>query len=279
MDKIVVGSEFFNPFDTLSCGQMFRYKEYNKGYLLISGDKICYLYKEGDFTAIETEYKDYFYNYFDLSRDYSKIYGVAVGYGNDVLTLSANQGKGIRILKQDAFEMLFSFIISQNNNIKRITSTIEKLCEKCGKKYGSPFGEYHAFPTVEELASLNESNYKSLGFGYRGRYFICLINAIKNGLDIKALNSLSDDELYKTLTSLCGVGDKVANCVMLFGFFRTKRFPVDTWIEKVYLEDFKGIFKDRKQMSIWFSNEFKENSGFIQQYLFNYKIKKDYYEK
>ena len=176
--------------------------------------------------------------------------------------------------------MLFSFIISQNNNIKRITSTIEKLCQRVGKKLNSPFGCYYAFPTVDELATLTESDYNNLGFGYRGRYFICLIESIKNGLDINKLKLLSDTDLYDALISLCGVGDKVANCVMLFGFFRTKTFPVDTWIEKVYSQNFNGKIKDRKKISEWFISQFGEFSGYVQQYLFHYiRNKKGYYEK
>ena len=274
MTSLTVKSEYFNPIDTLSCGQVFRYKPYEKGYLLISGDKICYIYKEGDDIVIQTEYKDYFYNYFDLSRDYFNIYNLAVNYGNQTLKLSAESGKGIRILKQDAFEMLFTFIISQNNNIKRITSTVEKLCEKVGKKLTSPFGDYYAFPTLEEFSVLTDKDYKELGFGYRGKYFICLIENLKNGLSIERLKSYEDSKLYSKLTSFCGVGDKVANCVMLFGFFRTKTFPVDTWIEKIYLEDFNGTLKDRKKISEWFISEFNEYSGYIQQYLFHYKRSK-----
>ena len=280
MTSLTVKSEYFNPIDTLSCGQVFRYKPYEKGYLLISGDKICYIYKEGDDIVIQTEYKDYFYNYFDLSRDYFNIYNLAVNYGNQTLKLSAESGKGIRILKQDAFEMLFTFIISQNNNIKRITATVEKLCEKVGKKLTSPFGDYYAFPTLEELSVLTDKDYKELGFGYRGKYFICLIENLKNGLSIERLKSYEDSKLYSELTSFCGVGDKVANCVMLFGFFRTKTFPVDTWIEKIYIEDFNGTLKDRKKISEWFISEFNEYSGYIQQYLFHYKRNiKGNYEK
>ena len=89
MQKILISSEYFNPYDTLSCGQVFRYKQFNNGYLLVSLDKICYIYSEGDFTVIETEDKKYFENLFDLSRDYSKIYNVAVSYGSDTLKLSA----------------------------------------------------------------------------------------------------------------------------------------------------------------------------------------------
>ena len=271
MEKLIVKSEYFNPIDTLSCGQVFRYKPYKKGYLLISDDKICYIYNENGNSIIKTEYKDYFYNYFDLSRDYSKIYDKAVSYGSNTLKLSAKLGKGIRILRQDAFEMLFTFIISQNNNISRITSTVEKLSEKVGKLCTSPFGSYYAFPTVDEMSLLTEEDYKALGFGYRGKYFISLITEINCGLSIENLKLLSTEKLYQALTSLLGVGDKVANCVMLFGFNKTQTFPVDTWIEKLYYVDFNGELKDRKKISKWFISEFKEYSGFIQQYLFHYK--------
>ena len=270
MEKLVVSSKFFNPLDTLSCGQVFRYKKRDKGYLVISQDKICYIYEDGENVVIESEDSNYFYNYFDLSKNYQSIYDKALSYNSKALVLSANLYKGIRILKQNGFEMLFSFIISQNNNIKRITLTIERLCEKCGKKISSPFGDYYAFPTASEMQVLTETDYKDLGFGYRGKYFISLLSDIKNGLDINGFNALDDSELYKKLTSLLGVGDKVANCVMLFGFFRTKTFPVDTWIEKVYLEEFNGALKDRKKISEWFIGEFGDYSGYIQQYLFHY---------
>ncbi len=280
MNKIVVNGEFFSPIDTLSCGQVFRYKEYKKGYLLISLDKICYIYTDGENTVIETEDENYFRSYFDLSRDYAEIFSKAINYGNKTLNLSAKSGKGIRILKQDAFEMLFTFIISQNNNVKRIASTVEKLCEKVGKKVGSPFISYNAFPTLEELSTLTEKDYKELGFGYRGNYFIKVINALKSGLGVEKLKLLGDKDLYNALTSLHGVGDKVANCIMLFGFFRTKTFPVDTWIEKIYINHFNGKEKDRKKMAEWFIAEFDEHSGYIQQYLFHYiKNQKGFYEE
>ena len=270
MNKIVLNGEFFNPEDTLFCGQVFRYRKYDKGYLLISLDKICYIYTDGEYTVIETEDEDYFRNYFDLSRSYAEIYNKAINYGNETLNLSAKSGKGIRILKQDAFEMLFTFIISQNNNVKRISLIIERLCEKVGKKVSSPFISYNAFPKLEELSTLTEKDYKELGFGYRGNYFIKVISALQSGVDVEKLKLLADNELYNALTSLHGVGDKVANCIMLFGFFRTKTFPVDTWIEKIYINHFNGKLKDRKKIAEWFIAEFGEYSGYIQQYLFNF---------
>ena len=271
MEKIIIPNKFFNVKDTLECGQTFRFKEYDKGYLVFSLDKVCYAYESGENVIIETEYKDYFYSFFDLSTDYEKIFSYANSREEEILVTASSLAKGVRILKQDAEEMLFSFIISQNNFIKRISSTIEKLCKKAGKKINSPFGSYYAFPTAQEMASLTENDYKDLGFGYRGSYFISLIQKINSGYDIEKLKTLNDNLLYRELLSLKGVGDKVANCVMLFGFYKTKSFPVDTWIEKIYLEDFKGTIKDRTKIKEYFISRFQDYSGYIQQYLFYYK--------
>lgn len=271
MEKLVFSSKYFNPLDTLSCGQLFRYREYERGYLVFSLDKICYLYEDGESVVIESDDIKYFENYFDLTTDYQSVYNSAKAYGNETLTLSAELGKGVRILRQDALETLFSFIISQNNNIKRISQTIEKLAEKAGKKTLSKWGEYYAFPSVNELEKLSENDYKELGFGYRGRYFIELVKKLKSGYDFSRLKGLKNAELFSELTSITGVGAKVANCVMLFGFYRTESFPVDTWIDKIYRENFNGKLVNREKITNYFIGEFGINSGYYQQYLFYYK--------
>ncbi len=271
MEKIVFSNEYFNLTDTLSCGQIFRFKEYKNGYLVFSNDKICYAYVDGDNAIIETEDKDYFYNFFDLVTDYSKIYNSAISYGNHTLTLSANLGKGVRILRQDSFEMTFSFLISQNNNIKRISNSIERLSEKVGTKKSSPFGEYYAFPTIEQLKTLTIQDYKDLGLGYRAEYFYGLVELIYQGFLIENLKDLSEQELYNSLVNIKGIGDKVANCIMLFGFYKTKSFPVDTWTYKIYTENFNGTIKNREKVTEWFISEFGDYSGYFQQYLFYYK--------
>ncbi len=271
MEKIAFKTEYFNPSDTLKCGQIFRFKNFNNGYLVFSKDKVCYIYQENDLTVIETEYPDYFSNFFDFLTDYENIYKKAVSYGNETLTLASNLGKGVRILRQDSFEMLFSFLISQNNNIKRITNSIEKICEKVGSKKSSPFGEYYAFPTIEQLKTLTVLDLKELGLGYRAEYFKDLVSLLDSGFSIENLKTLSETDLYNSLVKIKGIGDKVANCVMLFGFYKTKSFPVDTWTDKIYRENFNGKLKDRKKITEWFISEFGEFSGYFQQYLFYYK--------
>ncbi len=273
MKTIIISSEFFNIKDTLECGQIFRYKPREKGYLVYSMDKCAYVYTEDGYTFIsvlEEDYK-YFYNYFDLDNDYSKIYNSAINENVAVLTKSAQLGKGVRILNQDKIETLFSFIISQNNNIPRIKGIIEKLCENLGEKKVFNGVEYYSFPTAKTLAKKEIEFFYSVGLGYRAPYIKRLAEEITAGLDVGGFSSLDTITLKKSLVNIYGVGPKVADCVSLFGFHRTDSFPVDTWIEKVYKQDFNGEIKDRKKIAEYFVNKFKKNSGYYQQYLFYYK--------
>ena len=273
MKKILVDSKYFSIKDTLECGQIFRFRPYEKGYLVFSKNKCAYCYNEGDSAIINCADNDeeYFYNFFDLGRDYSVIVNAANNFGIQFLSTCANQGKGIRILNQNTEETLFSFIVSQNNNIPRIKGSIEKLCAIYGEKIYGEFGEYFAFPCAEKLAEADENSLKSAGLGYRVTYIKSVANEIVKGFSVDALKSLSTTELKYRLISLKGVGEKVADCVTLFGFHRADSFPVDTWIEKVYKENFDGKETDRKKITTYFLDKFGKNSGYFQQYLFYYK--------
>ncbi len=273
MKQLIFNSEYFQIKDTLECGQVFRFIPHEKGYLVFSLDKCAYCYNDGENTIVECEDGDYeyFHNYFDLSRDYSCIYEKAVSLNIGILSHSANYGKGIRILNQDVVEVLFSFIVSQNNNIPRIKGIIERLCAGLGKKVSFKNGEYFAFPTVKDMANAPLEFYKSIGLGYRAEYILRLAKEIEGGLDVVNFNTLDTLNLKRKLISLYGVGPKVADCVALFGYHRSDSFPVDTWIEKVYREDFNGKLKNRNQITEWFLSQFGINAGYYQQYLFHYK--------
>lgn len=273
MKKIVVQSEFFNIKDTLECGQIFRFVPFKRGFLVFSLDKCAYSYADGDSTVIETNDGDqeYFKRFFDLERDYSAIYQSALTRKEKIIVESANVGKGIRILNQDPTETLFSFIISQNNNIPRIKKTIESLCRALGEKKSFDGYEYFAFPSAKSLAGKEISFFREAGLGYRAEYIKSLAEELALGFNLTILPDTSYQEVKQALMTIKGVGPKVADCVALFGYHKTKAFPVDTWIEKVYIEDFNGKLKDRNKISEFFINEFGENSGYYQQYLFFYK--------
>jgi len=278
MEKIIVQSEFFNIKDTLECGQIFRFVEHEKGYLVYSLDKCAYCYNDGNNAYIECEKADeeYFKNYFDLDRDYSAIFNAALKENINILTDAATSGKGIRILRQNTEEMLFSFVVSQNNNIPRIKGIIEKLCVALGEEKEFCGEKYYAFPSVEKMAKKDVEFYKGIGLGYRAEYIRRLAESIASGkITPKNFNTLNTKELKKALVSIHGVGQKVADCVSLFGFNRSDSFPVDTWIEKVYKDDFKGNITDRAKIADYFVERFGLNSGYFQQYLFHYKRTKE----
>ena len=271
MQVLKTESKFFNPKDTLECGQVFRFKPYLDGYLVFSNDKCCYLYEKGEYTYIESDNLDYFENYFDLKTNYQNIYDRVKGYNVDFINNALEYGKGIRILKQDIIETAFSFIISQNNNIKRIQSSIEKICEALGEKKSFKGETYYAFPKVEKLAEVSKEFYRNLGLGYRDGYILEFAKKLVNGFDLLSLSNLSTFDLEKQLTSIYGIGKKVADCILLFAYNRYDSFPVDTWIEKLYRENLNGTLTDRNKISIELTSKFGNLSGYIQQYVFYFK--------
>lgn len=274
MTKIITEEEFFNVKDTLECGQIFRFKPFEKGYLVFSKDMACYAYNEDGKAVIEceTENERYFRYFFDLSRDYSLIYSRAKKSRYDIVSLAAEAGKGIRILNQDKTETLFSFLTSQNNRIPRIKSIIERTCAARGVKNSFSGEEYYSFPLPKELFDENVGFYNGLGYGYRSDFIRSTAKRlIENADELDKMTALSTKELKESLMSFKGVGPKVADCVSLFAYHKTDAFPVDTWIEKLYREDFNGAEKNRNKINEFFVNSFGEDSGYIQQYVFYYK--------
>lgn len=274
MTKIITEEEFFNVKDTLECGQIFRFKPFEKGYLVFSKDMACYAYNEDGKAVIEceTENEGYFRHFFDLSRDYSLIYSRAKKSRYDIVSRAAEAGKGIRILNQDKTETLFSFLTSQNNRIPRIKSIIERTCSARGVKNSFLGEEYYSFPSPEELFDDDVGFYNGLGYGYRSDFIRSTAKRlIESAGELDEMAVLSTTELKASLMSFKGVGPKVADCVSLFAYHKTDAFPVDTWIEKLYREDFNGAEKNRNKINEFFVNSFGEDSGYIQQYVFYYK--------
>ena len=271
--EIVVDSQFFCPKDTLECGQIFRFFPINEGYLVLSNDKACIVMQKKDSAVIccDEADEDYFYNYFDLSTDYYAIYLRAQKSSYEILRKASLMGKGVRILKQNSEEMLISFLISQNNNIPRIKKIINTLSEKLGEKKSFLGYEYYAFPTATALANADDGLLKECGLGYRAPYLKGLCREIASSNLINRLISLDEDGLKKELLKINGIGEKVANCALLFGFYKTKSFPVDVWIEKIYREDFGGKLTDRSKITAFLIDEFGGDAGYFQQYLFYYK--------
>ncbi len=263
---LIVGDDF-DIESTLQCGQIFSFQKDECGrYIVTSANKLARItYGEGE-TRIETEDVDYFYNFFDLDTDYVSIKEqLCKIYPQFDRFLSC--GRDIRILRQDRVQTILSFIVSANNNIKRIKKILFSLSQKYGEEIEK--GVF-SFPTLDSLSSATEADFVSLGMGYRAPYMVDTIAHLRS-IDMDYLSSLPTMELRKALLTLKGVGPKVADCVLFFGFARTDVFPVDTWIRKSYSLFCEDKPSD-KEIGAYFVSLFGKYSGYAQQYIFNYMI-------
>lgn len=212
-----------------------------------------------DFECSTKEY-GFYENYFDLKNNYDK-YAKVCKKNDTFLKKCIDFSKGLRILNQDKFEMVISFIISQRKSVKAIQTSIERLCKLAGKKMKSKYGDYYAFPTAKEILKLTKTKLLSCGMGYRTDYIIDFCKDYLAGkYDLEAYEKLSDDLLLEKLLSIKGVGIKVASCVALFSYHRMSICPVDVWINRVLEQKYNGKIPD----------SYKKYAGMIQQYWFNY---------
>lgn len=260
---IILNPDDFNAKQILECGQIFRFQIQGNVANVCSQDKIAKIKTFEDRVIIQTKDVDYFENFFDLKTDYSYIKSVLKK--DKFLSAAVDYGYGIRILNNDVFEMIVSFIISANNNISRIKQSIEYLC----KNFGSNCGEYYAFPILNQLKAAKVEDYKRAGLGYRASYMFETVQFLTDAM-IVDLKTKSKIEQFNFLVGLKGVGEKVANCILLFGLQRKDVFPVDTWINKVYNEITNTNETNRKKITLELSNRYKELSGYAQQYFFYY---------
>lgn len=218
-----------------------------------------------DFSCTEEEFNEIWKDYFDLSYDYKRIVDRLLSGKDEFLKKSADFGKGIRILRQEPFEALISFIISQNKNIPAIKTCIEGICREYGEPVKTPQGimnEYYTFPTPEALAFANREDLRKLKTGYRDEYIIQAARAVYEGeLDLQALVESSHEVAVEAFMRLKGVGMKVANCVSLFGLHHIEAFPVDVWIKKILDDVYDGKFD---------LNLYSGYAGIVQQYMFYY---------
>lgn len=270
--KIQIDKQILDIDKTFSCGQCFRWNKIGDYWYGVINNKLFFIksivindkqYIET--TATQDEWDEILYKYFDLDADYNITLPI-----NDIFANKAKKfGEGIRILRQDTWETLISFIISQRNNIPRIKTTIEKLCKTFGNKLdirdknGNTYNkEFYGFPSIEKISKLNINDMLDLGLGYRSEYIIKVAKDVYEGsIDINTINTLSDDEVIARLLDIKGVGPKVANCVALFGLHRLDMFPIDVWIQRVIDRYYDGHID---------ISRYRPLSGLIQQYMFYY---------
>lgn len=267
-DKIfeIEKTPFFDIAQTLNCGQVFRFKENGSGYDVFALNHRAQVEEKADRYTVFCDDVDFFKSYFDFDTDYESIQTKVGDVG--FLSEAIEYGKGIHILRQNPLETVFSFLISQNNHIPRIKGIIERMCKGLGENMGG----YYAFPTVEAMAGAGEKFFAEIGAGYRAAYLDRSAKTLLNE-NAEAWKSLDTQSLREKLISLHGVGRKVADCILLFGYNRFDVFPVDTWIKKIFEPQFPKV--PAEKMSEMLVQKYGDYAGFVQQWLFYYKRETD----
>ena len=246
---------------TLDCGQSFRWTKQDDGsFSGVAFGKYVNISLDGTDMVIKNaapEDEKIWREYFDLELDYGKI-REDISRLHPVLEDAARYAPGIRILRQEPYEALCTFIISQNNNIKRIKGIVARLCESFGDEIDE--GVY-TFPTAERLAELTPDDLAPLRAGFRNRYIIDSAKKVASGeVDLELCKTADYEAARAELMKITGVGVKVADCTLLFGMHRVEAFPVDVWMKRAMEKLFPGMS----------ANDFGEYAGIAQQYIFHY---------
>ena len=267
---MVIELKDFIPMQTFECGQCFRWEKDTDGsYVGVAGKRAVRISAEGSKMTVsgcdENDYNAFWKKYLDAERDYESIKKhICI---NEVMENAVAFGGGIRILRQEFFETLISFIISQRSSIPRIKTCVNRLCEKYGDKIDFEGKTLYTFPTPERLGSLTEADFAALGVGYRAAYIVDAVKRVLSGeTDEKFLLNADTKTARAELMKIRGVGDKVCDCVLLFSLGKYDLFPSDVWIKRVMEESF--LSKDAKSSG---EKLFGEYSGFAQQYLFYWR--------
>lgn len=283
---ILKNYDSFNLKDIFECGQCFRWnKEDDESYTGVFRNNVINVKIENEsviFNGLcDGDIKEIVPHYFDLERDYKKIKSKLSKIDNN-MKQSINYGEGIRILNQELWETIISFIISANNNIPRIKGIIERLSKKYGNKLEWKNKEYYTFPTANQLKDVSVEEYRNLGLGFRDiRLFETTQMILNKQVDIENLHNEKDTEkVREKLLKLSGVGPKVADCILLFSTLkRFEVFPIDVWVRRVmndlYIKNEDENKVSKKQILNLANEKYGNLAGIAQQYLFYWRREKE----
>jgi len=274
-DIVIFGISHFDLAQTLDNGQAFRWASAGEGKFsgIAHGRRLDLELSEGSLVLKDValpEFEATWKDYFDLGRSYSHLRYIFKDY--DTMTKALAFSPGLRLMRQDMWEMLVSFILSQNSNIPRIKKMIEQLCQNFGRELPGMHGRAgrqandqpcsgSAFPTPQALAGLTENDLAVIKSGYRAAYILDAARRVADGrLDLSGISVQPTEVVRQALLEVHGVGPKVADCVLLFGFGRVECFPLDVWMKRVVAALYPGGFPE----------EIGQYAGIAQQFLFHY---------
>ena len=265
---IVTITDDFNLERIADSGQCFRWKKQDDcSYRIVGGAHCLYITalddRKFELSCDQDEFETVWQDYFDLKTDYGSIRSIIDPEKDPFLWRAAEQEKGIRILRQDPWEMLITFIISQNRNIPGIRRSVELLAEACGEDKTDFRGQsFSVFPDAEAVLRLSEQELLACRFGYRWKYVHAAAETVAaERLNLDELKNAEEEETMRELTGLYGVGIKVANCVSLFGLHHLNAFPQDVWMKRVLKNEYPEGYP---------FEEYSPFNGIYQQYMFAY---------
>lgn len=265
----------FNLKYTLECGQCFRWKkvdEEGNRYIGVINDRVIDIAQKKDVLYVysnnEDNLEEVVREYFDLDKDYEQIEEKISKIDNNIYT-SVKNTTGLRILNQELFETIISYIISANNNIKRISKSVDEISRMFGKEIEYEGEKYYLFPSVSELKNVTVEKLLSAGVGFRAKYIKETVKIISE--DEKFLDKLKTDTKQvakEKLLRFPGVGPKVSDCILLFSLKKSEVFPIDVWVKRVMEKLYFKQNVSMKQIARYAEDNFKEDAGIVQQHLF-----------
>ncbi len=273
---IVKDVKDFDPVHIFDCGQCFRWiREEDGSYTGVAMGKVINVKRDGKDIVIDNtnlkDFKNIWFEYFDLGRDYSLLKKEFVKFDEN-LKKAVDFGWGIRLLQQDGWEMIISFIISSNNRIPMIQRAINNICQRYGKYIGEYRGKkYYSFPDPEELNVATVEELRDCKTGFRDKYIYSTTkDIVENNININDFLEMDSETCHKELMKFKGVGAKVADCIALFGMRKYNSFPVDVWVKRVMQEFYNAKEMSLPKMRKYGMDLFGDDAGFAQQYLFYY---------
>ena len=279
MEEIKIKVNCFNLKYTLECGQCFRWKYLDGYYVGVIKDRVIKIRQDKDYLYVKSNNMDNIENvvrdYFELDKDYESIEKRIVKV-DDYVKEAIKNTSGLRHLNQDFFETIISYIISANNNIPRISKSVNEISKRYGKKIEFEGEDYYLFPTPKQLENVTVDDYRSCGVGFRDKYIYDTVKRInEKQVDLDNIQKMDTLDLRKELLNLMGVGPKVADCILLFSCNREEVFPIDVWVERIMEKlYFNSQTATKKKILEYATSHFGSDAGIIQQHLF-YNIREN----
>ena len=263
----------FNLHDTVTCGQIFRFScEDDGSYTIVLSDRVVNLKLDGNKLFIDSSnmnnIESIIRDYFDLDFDYNSVNNLLLSIDSDNKKI-IDSCIGLKMINEPRFEVIISYILSANNGVPQIRNSLDNISRMFGKKVLFRGREYYLFPTIDEIRGASVSDFRSCKAGFRDKYLYEFINKVSSGeFSFDVIDSMNSSDALNYLMLNRGIGEKVASCILLFGYHRFDVFPIDTWVKK-YMKgkyDIEGVSNIRK----FIYDKYKDNCGLIIQYIFHY---------